>query len=208
MAILNPTVHMRPWPAITLLLGACAPRLVLPPISPGPEWSQTDSSTLTIRPAPGNAPEIQIEFDSASGFTRRAVTTHRGVYTGWVSKPQVTFFALTPGQAPPSHLPATIGLVFRALEPQAVTGTRLILACPQHADSLGVAAVSRVVPTGNTQSHFLTYLLPLTRVATFANCDTGTLEIAQVRVQFSTAQLGGLRALLLRLGAAPRQEAT
>jgi hypothetical protein len=64
-----------------------------------------------------------------------------------------------------------------------------------------------VVPTGNTHSHFLTYLVPTGRLAAFAACTEGTLEIGQLRIRFATAQLGGLRALLLHLGATPETAA-
>lgn len=200
-ATLHPYPTMRLWPGLTLCLAACAPRLVLPPISPDPRWSaESTEPAVTVSPVPAGASEVRTDYDLASDFTRRAVTTHAGIYSGWVSKPQITFFALSPGHAPPGHLPARIGLVFRTFEPQAVMGNQLLLTCPGRADSIGVPAASHVVPTGNTHSHFLTYLIPVANIAAFGECPEGTLAIAQIRVSFTGAQLGGIRALLMALG--------
>lgn len=193
------------WPALILLLGGCAPQLVLPPIVPSAEWTATGPVPL-VPPAPAGAPALRRDYDSVTQYTRYSVTTHPGVYTGWVTKPQITFFALTPGAGRPAAMPANIGLIFRALEPQAVLGTTLVLACPTHADSITVATASHVVPTGNTHSHFLTYMLPTDRVAAFSACTEGTLSIAQLTVKFTEAQLGGVRGLLLGLGAGLRPE--
>jgi hypothetical protein len=191
---------MRSLPALVLLLTACAPQLILPPIAPSAEWAATGPAPL-VPPVPAGAPALRREYDSVTRYTRHSVTTHPGVYTGWVAKPQITFFALTPGAGLPSAMPANIGLIFRALEPQAVLGTTLVLACPTHTDSITVATASHVVPTGNTHSHFLTYMLPTERVAAFSACSEGTLSIAQLRVPFTEVQLGGVRALLVGVGA-------
>lgn len=194
---------MRIW-LFASLVGplACAPSVVLPPIQPRPEWERSTATPLPalLPVAPGAGPVSQ-DFDPATGFTRYFVTTHRGVYTAWVEKPQITFFALIRGQERPTHAPEWIGLVFRTLEPQFVTSSQLLLRCGALTDSIGLAAGSRVALTGNTHSHFLTYLIPVSNVASFAACPQGEMEIGQVRAKFRHSHLGGLRALLLRLGA-------
>jgi hypothetical protein len=161
-----------------------------------------------VAAAPSDAPLVHVEYDGPSGYSRYYVTTHRGAYAGWVSKPQLTFFALTAGEAPPVRPPEQIALVFRTMEPEAVTGTVLILSCPDRVDTVGVAAASHVAPTGNTQSPFLTYTIPTARVAAFAACTEGSLQVGQMRAPFSPAQLGGIRSLLLHLGAAARSAGT
>jgi hypothetical protein len=193
---------MQPGLALSLLLSACAPHLELPPIGAGSQCRTQDSAPpVTVPASTGAAPAVKTEYDAATGFTRRSVTTHRGVYTGWVSKPQLTFFALGPGKTAPTRVPASIGLVFRTLEPQAVRGTSLILSCAGRADSIGLASASYISPTGNTHSHFLTYMIPAASVARFASCEAGVLDIAQLHIPFDARQLSGLRALLLALGA-------
>ncbi len=157
---------------------------------------------------PNGAPGVHVEYDPPSGYSRHYVTTHPGAYAGWVSRPQLTFFALTSGKAPPTRPPEQIGLVFRTLEPEAVTGTTLVLSCPQRVDTVGVAAASHIAPTGNTQSHFLTYIIPTPRLAAFAACAEGILQVGQLRTSFSAAQLGGIRGLLLHLGASRSRGAT
>jgi len=200
---------MRPWPIAVLAIAACAPHFVLPPIPESQEWVRPSTESAIAAPAaPPGAPRVRTDYDPAADRTRRSVTTHRGVYTAWVSRPQITFFAMTAGRSLPEHVPASIGLVFRTLDPQTVRGTQLILACPGRADSIGVVVASYVAPTGSTESHFMTYRLPVADVAAFAACTEGSLTIAQIRVPFSASQLGGLRALLHALGAALAPDAT
>lgn len=198
-----PVLRMRPHILLSLLLLACAPRLILPPVSPSPAWEAALEPEAVRVPDPSaEAPAVRRAFDAAAGWSRTFVTTHAGVYTGWVQKPQLTFFALTRGPEPPTRPPTVLGLVFRTYEPAAVTGPRLTLTCPGQADTIPVAVDSRVAPTGNTQSHFLSYLLPAARVANFARCPEGELMVGKTTVRFSPAQLGGIRALLLAVGAA------
>ena len=200
---------MRLSALVTLGLLGCAPSLVLPPITAGPEWDHPNQAPLASLPAtPPDAPPVHHDYDEVSGYTRYSVTTHRGIYTGWVEKPQITFFALASGRTPPSSPPDRIGLVFRTLEPEAVTGTQLLLGCGDRTDSVGLAVASFVTPTGNTHSHFLTYFVPTPQVAAFAACSEGWMEIGRVHAPFSTTHLGGLRALLRELGAEPQRSAT
>lgn len=188
---------------LVLLLTGCAPSLVLPPTAvPAGEWDQTLETAVAVPNATPGSPVVRTDYDTASGYTRRLVTTHPGTYTGWVQKPQISFFAMTRGADRPHKMPASIGLIFRTLEPDAVTGPRLILGCPSLTDTVNLANASHVAPTGNTHSHFLTYLLPTERVAAFAGCSEGTLQVGQTAARFERDQLGGLRALLLELGAA------
>lgn len=188
-------------PIALLLLAACAPKLVLPPIAPAPEQPERGAAFRAELPAiPAEAPAVAIDQDAGLSLKRYAVTTHPGVYSGWVQKPQLTFFAISPLTSSPSPI-SQIGLIFRTLEPDAVLGTNLTLECPDQTATIGVAVRSQVIPTGNTQSHFLTYWLPIERVADFARCNTGTLKVGQMQVRFTDAQLGGLRRLLTAVGA-------
>jgi hypothetical protein len=167
--------------ALALLTG-CAPRLILPPIAEPPAQPERGAPFRTaLPPIPSEAARVSMDQDTVLGFQRLAVTTHRGAYTGWVQRPQLTFFALMPLRPSPSPL-STIGLVLRTLEPDALLGTTLSLACPAQAATMSVAAQSKVVPTGNTQSHFLTYWLPVERVADFAKCESGVLAVGQITV--------------------------
>jgi hypothetical protein len=88
----------------SLGLFACAPRFVLPPITAGPEWDRRNEVPLITLPAvPPDAASVRHDYDAASGYSRYSVTTHRGTYTLWIEKPQITFFALTPGHTPGAH---------------------------------------------------------------------------------------------------------
>jgi len=188
---------------LSVLFVACAPQLVLPPVPTEPAWREPAAAAVEVPWPAAGAPPIRVDYDARSSLTRYAVTTHAGAYTGWRARPQLTFFAVTPGSAPPTQPPAHIGLVFRTLEPEAVLGSRLVLSCPDAMDSIGLPIASTVTSTGNTRSHFLTYQISSAHVAAFAACSEGTLAIAQIRVTFTVTQLSGLRALLLRLGATP-----
>lgn len=193
---------MRLVPLALVALAGCAPSLTLPPpAAPSTEWNQSLAEAVAVQEIPTGAAPVHQDFDTATGYTRRLVTTHKGIYTGWVQKPQLSFFALTRGAARPAAMPAVIALVFRTLEPDAVTGPQLVLGCGTTGDTVPLANASHVAPTGNTHSHFLTYLLPTGRLARFANCDTGDLQVGQTRVHFGGMELGGLRALLFDLGA-------
>lgn len=193
---------MRFVPLALVALAGCAPALTLPPPAvPSAEWNQRLPAAVAVLDIPTGAAPVHHDFDSLSGYTRRLVTTHKGIYTGWVQKPQLSFFALTEGTARPDGMPAVIALVFRTLEPEAVTGPQLVLGCGATADTVPLATASHLAPTGNTHSHFLTYLLPTGRLAGFANCDAGDLQVGQTRVHFGGLELGGIRALLFDLGA-------
>lgn len=203
------TGSMRRLLWLTVALPACAPALVLPPPAvPATEWEQPLATPIAVPEVEPGAPAVRHDYDSTAGYTRRLVTTHSGAYTGWVQKPQVSFFALTRGTEAPRHMPASIGLVVRTLEPTALTGPQLILRCATVADTVPVAVHSHVAPTGNTHSHFLTYLLPTERVAAFAGCPEGTLHLGQTSTHFTAALLSGIRALLLELGATRRAGVT
>jgi hypothetical protein len=191
---------MRLAPLVLVLTG-CAPALVLPPVAASSAWDQALEPTALVPAPAADAPVVRLDFDTASGYSRRLVTTHAGIYTGWVQKPQISFFALSRGTEAPAHVPAIIGLVFRTLEPDAVTGPQLVLSCAALADTIPLATASRVAATGNTHSHFLTYLLPTARVVAFASCAQGSMQVGQTAATFSPSQLGGLRALLRALGA-------
>ncbi len=193
-------MHRLLWPLALLL--ACAPKLVLPPAAvPTSEWQQPSASAPRVPKAAAGAPLVRHDFDTLTGYTRRLVTTHPGTYSGWMQKPQISFFALTRGTAAPEFVPASIGLIVRTLEPEALSGPRLVLQCDALADTIPVAVQSHVAPTGNTRSHFLTYLLPTAHVSAFASCSNGKLLVGQTATSFSAIQLGGIRALLLELGA-------
>lgn len=193
---------MRPSLLSVLLLAACAPAFVTPRSTiPLDVWRQKVTTAVAVpAPAPGATAPIR-EYDSTSGYTRHMVTTHAGVYTGWVQKPQISFYALTLDSSPTHQLPASVALLVRTLEPDAVTGPRLILECPERSDTLPVAVHSDVIRTGNTQSHFLTYLLPSDHLATFAGCNQGSLTVGTRVSRFDVIQLSTLRGLLLELGA-------
>lgn len=185
------------WIAL-LLLGGCAPQLIVPPVRTEPQWQDEAGGAVAVR-APATAPKL-IE-DRDGGVIRRRITTHKGVYTGWVQKPQLTFYMLSTVEGRPAHPPAVVGLITRVLEPDALQSTQLFFQCPDLRDSAGIVTTSRVIPTGNTQSHFLSHLIPIEPVARFANCASGTLTIGQVAVKFTPEQIDGLRALLLASGA-------
>ena len=193
---------MRLAPLALVALASCAPSLTLPPPAvPSGEWDEGLAQPVAVAEIPTGAALVRHDFDTLTGYTRRLVTTHKGVYTGWVQKPQLSFFALTRGTARPAAMPSVVALVFRTLEPDAVTGPRLVLWCGATVDTVPLATASHVAPTGNTHSHFLTYLLPTDRIASFANCNAGDLQVGQTRVHFDGLELGGLRALLFVLGA-------
>jgi hypothetical protein len=196
-------VRILPIVSLLGLLACFATSFVLPPIQPGSQWeAQAGTDLAAVAPAGPGAPEVRQDYDKATGFTRYFVNTHPGAHAAWVEKPQITFFALVRGQQAPLHPPQWIGLVFRTFEPEAVTGVRLFLRCGALTDSIGVSAGSYVAQTSSTHSHFLTYMIPVASVARFAACGEGEMEIGQVRAPFIQPQLGGIRALLLRLGAA------
>lgn len=200
---------MRPYPVLLLISTACAPKLVLPPIPTGPEWgAPLEVPPVEVSPASSDAPNVRVETDVRTGYLRYAVTTHPGVYVAWMHKPQLTFFAVQAASGPPTRPPGQVGLVFRTLEPQAVMAPFLVLTCGALQDSIGLATASHVVPTGNTHSHFLTYRLPVPRLTTFATCAQGVLAIGDIRVPFGPPELGGLRRLLVRIGAATWRRAT
>ena len=101
---------------LTLALPACAPALILPPTAvPATEWEQPLPTPIAVPDLEPGAPAVRHDYDSAAGYTRRLVTTHSGAYTGWVQKPQISFFALTPGTEAPRHMPASIGLPAQTL---------------------------------------------------------------------------------------------
>jgi hypothetical protein len=143
----------------------------------------------------------KVETDRDAGVIRRRVTTHKGIYTGWVQKPQLTFYMLSEESASPGRPTTVAGLIARVLEPDALQTTQLFFQCPNLRDSTGMVMTSRVMPTGSTQSHFLNYLIPIEPVARFANCSSGTLTIGQIAVPFNQEQLDKVRTLLRASGA-------
>lgn len=184
--------------SLLLLLAGCAPQLIIPPVRSDPQWQVAADSAVHVRP-PTSAQKV--ETDTDAGVVRRRVTTHKGIYTGWVQKPQLTFYMQSDAHGSPGRTPTVAGLIARVLEPDALQTTQLFFQCPDLRDSTGMVMTSRVLPTGSTQSHFLNYLIPIEPVARFANCSSGTLTIGQISVPFNQEQLDKLRTLLLASGA-------
>lgn len=197
---------MRPLPLAALgLLTACAPSLQLPAVAPDNRWADSTAGwTLpaTFATASPYGYALRRDQDRARTSTRLAVTTHRGVYTGWVQRPQITFYAQFEGSTP-RHAPATIALLFRTLEPEALSSTWLVLGCRGTADTVPVVPRSVAQRTGSTSSHFLTYHLPLAAVAHFAACTEASLAVGQLHEGFFPDQLGALQVLLRAVTPAP-----
>jgi hypothetical protein len=186
-----------------LALPGCAPTFRMPAVTADPAWA----STTTWEPPTSfaqSAPEgyfLRRDRDPSRKLTRLTVTTHYGVYTGWVQKPQISFYVQFGGEAPEVR-PGLVALLFRTLEPEALTSNRLELGCQGSAEELPVTPRSELERTGSVPSHFLTYLLPADAVGRFAGCEEGTLSVGQLRARFTGEQLAALQALLRAAGPA------
>lgn len=187
---------------ILLLSSGCAPKLRLPAVAPNPAWSAVSTwrPPATFHTAPYST--LRQDHDATGQLTRLTVTTHRGIYTGWVQKPQISFYIQFTGPQPRTT-PSVVALLFRTLEPEAVTSNRLVLDCDGTSDTVAVIPRSELEQGSTVHSHYLTYLLPIEAVGTFAACTEGTLSVGQLRSRFSTNHLAALQALLRAAVAKP-----
>lgn len=203
-----------------LLFGSgCALTPVMPPLTssylqpgslagPPPSWRVTApppdpveaESPKSLVPVPP-----KVEHDTAEGLTRVSVMTHRGSYFLWVQKPQVTFFYVYAGDAPPAEPPSVVYVVFRTQSPQSIRDNRLTLVCDGVAADVPGLPTSRVEQNYQLSTHFLTFTVPRETIVEFAHCQQAEVEVGGVRAPFTAQQLLNLRGLAAKLlGNPPR----
>lgn len=205
----------RRWAILLLLLGlptGCALTPMMPPLNqsylqsgsiaqPPPSWRGSAPAAEPTR-APSTSPApLQVEHDTVDDLTRVSVMTHPGRYFLWIQKPQVTFFYVYGGSAPPAEPPAVVYLVFRTQSPQSLLSNKLTLVCDGFPARIAGLPTSRLEQNYQVSTHFLTYAVPRETFLELVKCREAEVEVGGVLAPFTAQQLADLQGLAAKLQA-------
>jgi hypothetical protein len=106
-----------------------------------------------------------------------------------VQKPQITFFYVYAGSAPPAEPAAAVYLVFRTQSPQTLHDNKLTLVCNGVPAKVGGLPTSRLDYNYQLSTHFLTFSVPRETFVEFSKCREAEVEVGGVHAPFTTQQL-------------------